>query len=53
MKFMEGKNNKIKEEPIYEKLAPKEVLLISKADNYIVYAVNEDGKLAIKKAFLD
>jgi len=35
---------------IYEKLAPGDVLLIKKEGNSIIYAVNEWGKLVIKKA---
>ena len=40
------------EEPIYEKLAPGEVLIISKEGNYLVYAVNNNGKVELKKAQL-
>ena len=43
---------KKKEEPIYEKLAPGEILLISKEENCVIYAVNKDGKLELKKACL-
>ena len=39
-------------EPIYEKLAPNEILLISKEGNYIIYAVNRNGKLEIKRTRL-
>lgn len=44
--------NRIKEEPIYEKLGPKEVLIISKEKNCITIAVNEDGKVRLKKVCL-
>ena len=37
-------------EPIYEKLAPGEVLIISKEGNCVTYATNEKGKVVIKKA---
>ena len=39
-------------EPIYEKLAPGEILLISKEGHYIIYAVNRNGKLEIKRTRL-
>ena len=39
-------------EPIYEKLAPGEILLISKEGNCVIYAVNKDGELEIKRACL-
>lgn len=39
-------------EPIYEKLAPGEILLISKEGNCVIYAVNKDGKLEIRKTCL-
>nr|MDO8045766.1 hypothetical protein [Candidatus Baldrarchaeota archaeon] len=41
-----------KKEPIYEKLAPNEILLISKEGHYIIYAVNRNGKLEIKRTRL-
>ena len=41
-----------KEEPIYEKLAPGEVLIISKEENSVTYATNEKGVVVLKKAFL-
>jgi len=40
---------KKKEEPIYEKLAPSEVLVISKEDDCITVAVNEGGQVRLKK----
>lgn len=46
---MEGKN---REEPIYEKLAPGEVLIISKKENCVVYAANEKGKVVLRKVCL-
>lgn len=39
-------------EPIYEKLAPGEVLIINKDENCITYATNEKGKAVMKKACL-
>jgi len=43
-------------EPIYEKLAPGEVLIISKGESdnaiYVTYVTNEDGKLSYKKVIL-
>jgi len=41
-----------KVEPIYEKLAPGEVLIISKEGNCVTYAANEGGKIVLKKACL-
>jgi len=41
--------NKRKEEPIYEKLGPNEVLVISKEDDCITVAVNEGGQVKLKK----
>lgn len=41
-----------KVEPIYEKLAPGEVLIISKEGNCVTYATNEKGKVILKKACL-
>ena len=41
-----------KEEPIYEKLAPGEVLIISKEGNCVIYAVNEGGKVVLRRACL-
>ena len=41
-----------KEEPIYEKLAPGEVLIISKEENCVTYATNEKGDVILKKACL-
>ena len=43
---------KRKEEPIYEKLAPGEVLIISKEENCVIYAANEEGKVVLRKACL-
>jgi hypothetical protein len=39
-------------EPIYEKLMPGEVLIISKEGNCVTYAVNEGGKVVLRKACL-
>ena len=39
-----------KVEPIYEKLAPGEVLIISKEENCVIYATNEKGEVILKKA---
>lgn len=44
--------SKKKEEPIYEKLMPGEVLVISKEGNCITVAVNEKGKVELKKVCL-
>lgn len=41
-----------KEEPVYEKLAPGETLIISKKGNCVTYATNEDGKVVVKKVCL-
>ena len=41
-----------KVEPIYEKLAPDEVLIISKEENCVTYATNEKGEVVLKKACL-
>jgi len=41
-----------KVEPIYEKLAPDEVLIISKKENCITYATDEKGEVVLKKAYL-
>lgn len=41
-----------KKEPVYEKLAPGEALIISKEGNCITYAVNENGKVILKKTCL-
>lgn len=38
------------EAPIYEKLAPNEILIISKEKNCVTYATNENGKLILRKA---
>ncbi len=41
------------EEPIYEKLVPGEVLIITKeGDNGVTYAANENGKVVLKRAKL-
>lgn len=43
-------DKKEKKEPIYEKLAPGEVLIISKdEDGCLEVAENENGKVKIKK----
>jgi len=36
-------------EPIYEKLGPKECMIISRDSEGILYACNKNGKLEIKK----
>ncbi|KAF5412424.1 MAG: hypothetical protein C5S38_08365 [Candidatus Methanophagaceae archaeon] len=41
-----------REEPIYEKLAPGEVLIISKEEDCVTYATNEAGKVVFKRASL-
>jgi len=41
------------EEPIYEILEPKDVLIICKKGDCLIYAVNDNGKLVIKKAKLE
>lgn len=41
-----------KVEPIYEKLAPNEVFIISKEENCVIYAVNKNGEIILKKAYL-
>lgn len=50
MNEMEQNNLEKKIEPIYEKLAPNEVFLISKEKHCITYATNENGKLILRKA---
>ena len=41
-------------EPIYEKLAPDEVCLLERAGNTIIYAVNRQGVVELKRAcFVD
>lgn len=40
------------EEPVYEKLAPGEVLIISKGKNCVTYVVNDGGKVKLKKVCL-
>jgi hypothetical protein len=49
MEMVKEKKEK-KVEPIYEKLAPGEVLIISKEGNCVTYATNEGGKLILRKA---
>ena len=39
-------------EPVYEKLAPGEVLSISKEGGCIIYAANEKGEAVLKKVCL-
>ena len=39
-------------EPVYERLAPGEILIISKEGNCITYAANEKGEAVLKKACL-
>ena len=39
-------------EPVYEKLAPGEILIISKEGNCLTYAANEQGEVVLKKACL-
>ena len=39
-------------QPIYEKLAPGEILIISKEGNCLTYAANEKGEVLFKKACL-
>lgn len=36
-------------EPIYEKLAPNEALIIAKEGDLIEYVINKDGKIIYKK----
>lgn len=48
-----GDEEKIeREEPLYEKLASGEVLIISKKGNCVTSAVNEKGSLVLKEACL-
>jgi len=46
---MTSEQREKKVEPIYEKLAPGEILIISKEGNCITYAANEKGKVVMKK----
>jgi len=39
-------------EPVYEKLAPGEILIISKEGNCLTYAANKKGEVVFKKACL-
>jgi hypothetical protein len=51
--LVDGMNKKKKEEPIYEKLAPGEALVISKDENgCIEVAENVKGKIKIRKVCL-
>lgn len=43
---------KEKEEPIYEKLAPGECMIISKKGKCVVYARNKDGKTELEEVCL-
>ncbi len=47
---MDEEEKTFKIDPIYEKLAPNEVLIISKEKNCVTYATNENGKLILRKA---
>jgi hypothetical protein len=47
---MTEKKKQEKVELIYEKLAPGEILIISKKGNCITYAANEKGKVVFKEA---
>jgi hypothetical protein len=40
-------------EPIYEKLVPDEVLLIERAGNTVIYAVNRLGNVELKRAHFE
>lgn len=46
----EEKHKKV--EPVYERLAPDEILIISKEGNCVIYATNEKGKAVLKKVCL-
>jgi len=46
----EEKYNQV--EPVYEKLASGEVLIISKEGNCLTYATNENGEVVFKKVCL-
>ncbi|MHA1645189.1 MAG: hypothetical protein ACTSV0_09165 [Candidatus Freyarchaeota archaeon] len=41
-----------KVEPIYEKLAPGEVLIISREGDCLTYVANEGGKVVFKRVCL-
>lgn len=43
---------KKKEEPIYERLEPKECLIISKSEKELLVACNEDGEVKVKRVQL-
>ena len=45
--------NTMEEKPVYEKLAPFEVLIISRKGDCLIYAVNEGGKIVIRKAYIE
>ena len=38
-----------REEPIYERLQPKECLIISKSDKDVLVACNVDGEIKLKR----
>lgn len=40
---------KKKEVPVYERLGPKECLIISKSEKELLVACNEDGKVEVKR----
>ncbi len=37
------------EEPIFERLGPKECLIISRTDKELIVACNEDGEIKVKR----
>ena len=39
-------------EPVYERLAPDEALIISKKGNCVTYATNKKGKIVLKETCL-
>jgi hypothetical protein len=48
----EEEKYKEEEEPIYEKILPGEILIISKEEKCITYVINENGKPVIGKVCL-
>ncbi len=46
-------NPRKKEIPVYERLGPKECLVVSKTDDSILVACNEDGKVRLRRVKVD
>jgi len=48
----EEKYKEEEEEPVYEKILPGEILIISKGRNCVTYVINENGKPVMGKVCL-